>query len=207
VREAIASMFDFAWTNKNLFYGMYKRNISFFGNSELASSGLPTAAELKYLEPLRGKIPDEVFTTEFKPPESDGTGNVRELARRALSLLKDAGWEIKDGKMVEVKTGKKLAFEMMLSDASFERVVLPYKQNLERFKQGESVHARHILIGVPADASAADRSKARQTALSVVGQLKRGARFEDMARKLSTDTGSEAAIKTIAIRGRSCSVQ
>ena len=111
---------------------MYKRNISFFGNSELASSGLPTPAELKYLEPLRGKIPDEVFTQEFKLPESDGTGNVRELARRALSLLKDAGWEIKDGKMVEVKTGKKLAFEMMLSDASFERVVLPYKQNLER---------------------------------------------------------------------------
>src|ERR1044072_8448406 len=52
VREAIATMFDFAWTNKNLFYGMYKRNISFFGNSELASSGLPTPAELKYLEQI-----------------------------------------------------------------------------------------------------------------------------------------------------------
>jgi microcin C transport system substrate-binding protein len=132
VREAIATMFDFAWTNKNLFYGMYKRNISFFGNSELASSGLPTPAELKYLEPLRGKIPDDVFTKEFKLPESDGTGNVRDLARRALALLKEAGWEVKDGKMTETKTGKKLAFEMLLNDASFERVVLPYKQNLER---------------------------------------------------------------------------
>jgi microcin C transport system substrate-binding protein len=132
VREAIATMFDFAWTNKNLFYGMYKRSISFFGNSELASSGLPTPAELKYLEPLRGKIPEEVFTKEFKLPESDGTGNVRDLARRALALLKEAGWEVKDGKMSELKTGKKLAFEMLLSDASFERVVLPYKQNLER---------------------------------------------------------------------------
>ena len=132
VREAIATMFDFAWSNKNLFYGMYKRNISFFGNSELASSGLPTPAELKYLEPFRGKIPEEVFTKEFKLPESDGTGNVRDLARRALALLKEAGWEIKDGKMTEVKTGKKLAFEMLLNDASFERVSLPYKQNLER---------------------------------------------------------------------------
>jgi len=132
VREAIGTMFDFAWTNKNLFYGMYKRNVSFFGNSELASSGLPTPAELKYLEPLRGKIPDEVFTKEFKLPESDGTGNVRDLARRALALLKDAGWEIKDGKMTETRSGKKLAFEMMLNDASFERVVLPYRQNLER---------------------------------------------------------------------------
>ncbi len=132
VREAIATMFDFAWTNKNLFYGLYKRNVSFFGNSELASSGLPTPGELKYLQPLRGKIPEEVFTKEFKLPETDGTGNVRELARRALSLLKEAGWEVKDGKMTETKTGRKLAFEMMLNDASFERVVLPYKQNLER---------------------------------------------------------------------------
>ncbi len=132
VREAIATMFDFAWTNKNLFYGMYRRNISFFGNSELASSGLPTAAELKYLEPLRGQIPDEVFTKEFTLPETDGTGNVRDLARRALALFKEAGWEVKDGKMTETKTGRKLAFEMLLQDASFERVVLPYKQNLER---------------------------------------------------------------------------
>lgn len=132
VREAIATMFDFAWANKNLFYGMYRRNVSFFGNSELASSGLPTPAELKYLEPLRGKIPDEVFTKEFKLAETDGTGNTRDLARRALALLKEAGWEVRDGKMTDTKTGKKLAFEMLLNDASFERVVLPYKQNLER---------------------------------------------------------------------------
>ena len=132
VREAIATMFDFAWSNKNLFYGMYKRNVSFFGNSELASSGLPTAAELKVLEPLRGKIPDEVFTKEFALPETDGTGNVRDLARRALGLLKEAGWEVKDGKMTDTKTGRKLAFEMLLNDNSFERVALPYKQNLER---------------------------------------------------------------------------
>ena len=142
VREAIAGMFDFAWTNKNLFYGMYKRNISFFGNSELASSGLPTPAELKVLEPLRGKIPDEVFTKEFKLPEGDGTGNVRDLARRSLALLKEAGWEVKDGKMTETKTGKKLAFEMLLNDASFERVVLPYKQNLERI--GVDMNVRTI---------------------------------------------------------------
>ncbi len=62
MREAIAGMFDFEWSNKNLFYGLYRRNTSFFGNSELASSGLPSPAELKYLEPLKGKIPDEVFT-------------------------------------------------------------------------------------------------------------------------------------------------
>ncbi|MFM8536186.1 MAG: extracellular solute-binding protein [Acidimicrobiia bacterium] len=131
VREAITGMFDFEWSNKNLFYGLYKRNLSFFGNSELASSGLPSPAELKYLEPLKGKIPGEVFTAEFKLPVTDGTGNVRDLARRSLALLKEAGWEIKDGKMTD-KGGKKLAFEMLLNDASFERIALPYKQNLER---------------------------------------------------------------------------
>ena len=132
VREAIAGMFDFEWSNKNLFYGLYKRNLSYFGNSELASSGgPPSPEELKYLEPLRGKIPDEVFTKEFKPPVTDGTGNVRDLARRSLALLKEAGWEIKDGKMTD-KAGKRFAFEMLLNDASFERIALPYRQNLER---------------------------------------------------------------------------
>lgn len=131
VREAIVQMFDFEWSNKNLFYGLYKRNNSYFGNSELASSGLPSAAELKYLEPLKGKIPDEVFTKEFKLPVTDGSGNVREQARRALTLLREAGWEVKDGKMTD-KGGRKFAFEMLLNDASFERVVLPFRQNLER---------------------------------------------------------------------------
>jgi microcin C transport system substrate-binding protein len=130
VREAIAGMFDFEWSNKNLFYGLYQRNTSYFSNSELASSGLPSPAELKYLAPLKGKVPDEVFTKEFKLPATDGTGNVRDLARASLALLKGAGWEIKDGKMT--KGGKKLAFEMLLNDASFERIALPYKQNLER---------------------------------------------------------------------------
>ena len=132
VREAIGLMFDFEWSNKNLFYGLYKRNVSYFGNSELASSGLPSPAELKYLQPLKGRIPEEVFTREFKPPVTDGTGNVRPQARSALALLKEAGWEIKDGKMTETKSGRKLAFEMLLNDASFERVALPFKQNLER---------------------------------------------------------------------------
>ena len=131
IREAIAGMFDFEWSNKNLFYGLYQRNTSYFSNSELASSGLPSPAELKYLEPLKGRIPDEVFSREFKLPVTDGTGNARELARRSLQLLKDAGWEIKEGKMTD-RAGRKLAFEMLLNDASFERIALPYKQNLER---------------------------------------------------------------------------
>ena len=131
VREALGYMFDFEWSNKSLFYGMYKRNRSFFGNSELASSGLPSKEELALLEPLRADIPPEVFDKEFAPPVTDGSGSNREGARRALALLKEAGWEVKSGKLVDGK-GQPMAFEMLLNDASFERIVLPFKQSLER---------------------------------------------------------------------------
>jgi len=131
VRQAIGLMYDFEWTNKNLSYGFYQRTRSFFGNCELEAKGLPSPEELKILEPLRGKIPDEVFTAEFNPPKTDGSGNTREQARQAIGLLKQAGWEIKDGKMTD-KAGKKLAFEIILHDAAFERGTLPVKQNLER---------------------------------------------------------------------------
>jgi len=131
VRQAIGLMYDFEWQNKNLSYGFYSRTRSFFGNSEMEAKGLPSPEELKILEPLRGRVPEEVFTTEFNPPKTDGSGNNREQARQAIALLKQAGWEIKDGKMTD-KSGKKLAFEIILHDAAFERMALPVKQNLER---------------------------------------------------------------------------
>ena len=131
VREAIGLMYDFEWQNKNLSYGFFKRSRSFFANSELEAKGLPSPEELKILEPLRGKIPEEVFTAEYQPPVTDGSGNVREQARKAIALLKQAGWEIKDGKMTD-KGGRKFAFELILNDAGFERLALPFKQNLDR---------------------------------------------------------------------------
>jgi microcin C transport system substrate-binding protein len=130
VREAIGLMYDFEWQNKNLSYGFFSRTRSFFGNSELEAKGLPSPEELKILEPLKGKIPEEVFTKEYVPPKTDGSGNIRPQAREAIALLKEAGWEIKDGKMT--KGGRKLAFEMLLDEAGFERMALPVKQNLER---------------------------------------------------------------------------
>ncbi len=131
VRQAIGLMYDFEWQNKNLSYGFYQRTRSYFGNCELEAKGLPSEEELKILEPLRGKIPDEVFTAEFDPPRTDGSGNIREQVRKAIPLLKDAGWEIKNGKMTD-KNGRNLAFEILLNDAAFEKMALPVKQNLER---------------------------------------------------------------------------
>src|SRR4029079_1951198 len=131
VREALCLMSDFEWQNKSLSYGFFTRTRSFFANCELEAKGLPSPEELKILEPLKGKIPDEVFTTEFNPPKTDGSGNNREQARKAIGLLKAAGWEIKDGKMTD-KAGNKLVFEIILHDSAFERMALPVKQNLER---------------------------------------------------------------------------
>ncbi|MBO6947933.1 MAG: ABC transporter substrate-binding protein [Rhodospirillales bacterium] len=132
VREALAYAFDFEWSNKNLFYGQYKRTRSYFENSELAATGLPSEAELKLLEPYRGQIPDEVFTKEYNPPKSDGSGNIRSNLRTGSKLLRDAGWVIKDGVRVNEKTGKKLEFEVLLVSPLFERIVLPFAKNLEK---------------------------------------------------------------------------
>lgn len=132
VREALAYAFDFEWSNKNLFYGQYKRTRSYFENSELAATGLPSEAELKLLEPYRGEIPDEVFTKEYNPPKSDGSGNIRSNLRIGSKMLRDAGWVIKDGVRVNEKTGKKLEFEVLLVSPLFERIVLPFAKNLEK---------------------------------------------------------------------------
>src|SRR6201997_5753716 len=96
VRQALAYGFDFEWSNKNLFYGLYARTRSYFDNSELAATGVPKGEELKILEPFRGKIPDEVFAKEYDPPKYDGSGNIREGLRDALKLLKEAGWGFKN---------------------------------------------------------------------------------------------------------------
>jgi microcin C transport system substrate-binding protein len=132
VRRALALAFDFEWSNKNLFYGQYTRTESFFSNSELASAGLPGPGELKILEPLRGQIPDRVFTEAYKPPASDGSGNIRRNLRQALKLLKAAGWVFKDRKLVHGETGKPFTFEILLSQPVWERIALPFAKNLGR---------------------------------------------------------------------------
>ncbi len=131
VREAINLAFDFEWTNKNVAYGAYARTRSYFENSELAARGLPSADELKILEPFRGKLPEEVFTKVFTPPATDGTGGNRENLRRASELLKEAGWTLKDGKLLNAE-GKPFTFEFIAAEPIFERWVQPFVRNLDR---------------------------------------------------------------------------
>lgn len=129
VREALSLLLDYEWTNKQLFNGAYTRTGSYFENSEMAASGLPGPDELKILEPLRGKIPEQVFTQAFRNPVSDGSGMIRDQQRKAYKLLQEAGWKIVDDKMVDAQ-GKPVSLEFLLAQTEFERILLPFKRNL-----------------------------------------------------------------------------
>lgn len=132
VREAINYLFDFEWVNKNLFYSAYTRTSSYFSNSELAAQGLPSDAERAILTPYQAQLPPRTLTEAFSLPVTDGSGSIRDNLRIALQLFKQAGWEIQQDRMVQVATKQPLAFEMLLVSSSFERIVLPLKNNLQR---------------------------------------------------------------------------
>ncbi len=136
VREAFAYAFDFEWLNKNQFYGLYERMASYFENSELAARGLPSEAELALLAPHRGAIPEEVFTTPFVPPATDGSGNNRRNLRAARTLLADAGWVTRDGALVNEATGEPMTVEFLYFEPTFERIYAVFARSLERLGVG-----------------------------------------------------------------------
>jgi len=142
VREALSYAFDFEWTNKNLFFDAYKRTDSFFENSELASSGLPSTNELNYLNSYIDQLPKDIFLKEFIPPLTDGSGFMRKELQKASKLLKNAGWVLIDGKLKNKKSNTKFEFEILLVSPAFERIVLPFKDNLQ--KLGIDVTVRTI---------------------------------------------------------------
>ena len=131
VRTAMDFAFDFEWTNRTLFYDLYERTNSMFENSALAARQPPSADELALLEPFRGQVPDEVFTTPFMSPKNDGTGRIRGSLRKANKLLRDAGYEIRDGILVN-GAGEPLEVEFLLFESSFKRIINPMIRNLKR---------------------------------------------------------------------------
>jgi microcin C transport system substrate-binding protein len=131
VRQALAHAFDFEWTNRHLFYGAYTRTASYFSNSELAARGLPGPAERAVLAPFRDQVPEAVLTEAYRPPSTE-PGGLRPNLIVALRLLQAAGWVVRDMQLVHVKTGRPLTFEILLDDPTWERISLPFVQNLER---------------------------------------------------------------------------
>jgi microcin C transport system substrate-binding protein len=118
LREALNYAFDFEWTNKNIMYGAYKRTHSVFQNSDMMAVGPPSPDELKLLDPLRGKVPDQVFGEPFVPPVSDGSGKDRALLRKASQLLTEAGFPIRNGKRLG-PDGEPLTVEFLLDEQTF----------------------------------------------------------------------------------------
>ncbi|MBN1525242.1 MAG: ABC transporter substrate-binding protein [Spirochaetales bacterium] len=133
VREGFSYLFDFEFTNKQIFYNMYKRTKSFYENSVFASylGGLPGDDELKYLNPFKNQIPPEVFTKVYEPPKTDGSGNIRQNMKTALAFFNEAGWEIKDGKLVD-KNGNQMKFEILIYDQGAARILESFIENLKK---------------------------------------------------------------------------
>jgi len=144
VRRAFNLAFDFEEMNKQIFSGQYHRVNSYFEGTELASSGLPSGLELQILETVRGEVPPEVFTQEYKNPVSGNPEAVRANLREATRLLREAGWEVRNQKLVNVKTGEPMTVEFLntSSDSAFERALLFYKPSLERL--GITVTIRNV---------------------------------------------------------------
>src|SRR4030088_518386 len=131
LRRAFNYAFDFEEMNKQLFYGQYKRINSYFEGTELASSGLPEGEELQVLETVRDKVPAEVFTTPYVNPVGGNPESVRANLRESARLLKEAGLEVRDQKLVDA-AGKPVTVEILVQDPAAERIALFYKPSLER---------------------------------------------------------------------------
>ena len=132
VRRALTLAFDFEWLNRAIYHGAYQRTRSYFENSELEAGSHISTAERVLLEPHRATLPSEVFTNAYQPPASDGSGTIRENLRNALNLFASAGWEIKDGRLIETTTGRPMEFEILLLKPRHERMLLPYVRQLQR---------------------------------------------------------------------------
>jgi microcin C transport system substrate-binding protein len=132
VRRAFNYAYDFEEMNKQLFFGQYKRITSYFNGTELASSGVPEGQELQILEKVRDQVPPEVFTTPYSNPVGGSPEKVRANLREGTRLLKEAGYEIRNQKLVHAGTGEPLSLEFLSQEPTIERLILFYKPSLER---------------------------------------------------------------------------
>ncbi|HXV30607.1 MAG TPA: extracellular solute-binding protein, partial [Sinorhizobium sp.] len=132
VRRALNYAFDFEELQRTIFFNEYTRIDSFFYGSELASHGRPQGRELEILNEVKDLVPPEVFTTEYTNPVSGDPQKLRDNLRKAITLFKEAGYELRNNRMVNAKTGEPFTFEMLLDGPTIERVALPFAQNLKK---------------------------------------------------------------------------
>ena len=135
VRKALDLAFNFEWANEKLFYNQYRRLFSYFTNTGMEATGLPSGKELEILEKYRAELPASVFDEPYQPTFNEQMNNARPNLKRAVALLKEAGYDFKDGKMVNLATGEPLEIEILSNSANgatFTKVMLPYIENLRK---------------------------------------------------------------------------
>ena len=132
VRQALTLAFDFEWMNKALFYGAYKRTDSYFQNTAYAAKGYPDADQLVLLAPYKKQLPAAVFDDEYQPPHTDGSGFNRDNLLKALDLLQQAGWVVKNQRLVNAVTGQPFTFELLLRSGTPSEWALPFQHSLAR---------------------------------------------------------------------------
>ncbi|HZP09576.1 MAG TPA: extracellular solute-binding protein [Methyloceanibacter sp.] len=133
VREALIRLFDFEWVNRTLYHGLYARTESYFARSDLSSHGHPAdAAERALLAPYLDQVKPAVMDGSYALPESDGSGENREGRRAALELLEQAGYRLKEGKLVNAATGEPFSFEILAATRAQERLLLTYAAALKQ---------------------------------------------------------------------------
>jgi microcin C transport system substrate-binding protein len=142
VRRALNYAFDFEELNRTTFFNQYKRVDSYFFGTELAASGLPKGRELEILEEMKDQVPPSVFTEPYVNPVGGDPEKARANLRKALTLFNEAGYRLKDGKLVSDAAGKQLSFEILLSSPALERAALPYANSLRRI--GIDARARTV---------------------------------------------------------------
>ena len=130
VRQAFSMLFNFEEANKKLFYDLYVRVGSFFENSELQSKGLPDGRELEILNEIRNEVPPEVFTTEWKNPLNKEPGDFRKQQQAAMKLLNAAGWTLGPDRLLKNAAGEPFVVEFLIDGDTFQRIILPYVQDL-----------------------------------------------------------------------------
>jgi len=185
VRQALSLLWDFEWTNKQMMRSFYVRQQSYFPKSEMAATALPDARELQILEPLRGKVPDEVFTQVYQAPKTDGSGYIRDKQLQALELLKEAGWTARDNKLVNAQ-GEQLHFTFLDGQGGFDRMILPYKRTLAQI--GIIMDIRKI-----DSAQYVNRLNARDYDMIVVGFPRSGDPIVSPGREMYDMYGSRSA--------------
>jgi peptide/nickel transport system substrate-binding protein len=133
VREALASLFEFEWVNRNLYFGLVQRSDSFFAGSDLSSAGQPAGPEeRRLLERFPGAVRPDILEGRWRPPAPDASGRDRDTARRALALLAEAGWTLGREGLRRRETGEPFAFDILVNSRPQERLALNYAQSLQR---------------------------------------------------------------------------